>query len=111
MAKDLIADLVPFQPVVARSFAISDSLRVFGRLFWDSRDETVAVIVAVANARREVQPPVLTLTGTASGNRRQAELDTTLRLADLAPGSYVLRVSAKLANGQTAVREIPIQIR
>jgi VWFA-related protein len=111
MAKDLIADLVPFQPVVARSFAISDSLRVFGRLFWDSRDETVVVIVAVANARREVQPPVLTLTGTASGNRRQAELDTTLRLADLAPGSYVLRVSAKLANGQTAVREIPIQIR
>jgi VWFA-related protein len=112
MSKELIADLVPFQPVLTRSFAIADTIRVFGRLFWESRDETATVTVTLAGARRELQAPPMTLTGAvASGNRRQAELDTTLRLAELAPGDYVLRVSAKIGNGQTALKEIPISVR
>jgi VWFA-related protein len=112
MSKELIADLVPFQPVLTRSFAISDTIRVFGRLFWEGRDESAAVTVALAGARRELQAPPLTLAGVVTaGNRRQAELDTTLRLAELAPGDYVLRISAKLGNGQTAMREVPLTLR
>ena len=112
MSKELIADLVPFQPVLTRSFALSDTIRVFGRLFWDSREESVAVTVAIASGRREVQSPSLALPGKVlSANRRQADLDTTLRPAELAPGNYVLRVNATLANGQTALKEIPITLR
>jgi hypothetical protein len=110
MARDLIASLVPFQPRLERTFGASETLRVFARLFWESRDPSVGVTVTLAGRN---SPPAQTLTlesTVTTGNRRQAELDTMMPLADLAPGAYVLRVSAKLGNGQTAVREIPIEI-
>jgi VWFA-related protein len=111
MSKELIADLVPFQPVLTRSFAISDTIRVFGRLFWESRDASADVTVEVGNARSAVTRTLNVAGAVLSGNRRQGEIDVTLRPAELAPGDYVLRVSAKLGNGQTATREIPVTLR
>jgi VWFA-related protein len=111
MGGELIADVVPFQPRLTRVFAVTDTIRVFARLFWDSRDPTVAVTLTLAG-RRSSPPQTLTLTGAVvSGNRRQAELDTSMALTELAPGDYVLRVAAKLANGQVATREIPIGVK
>jgi VWFA-related protein len=111
MAKELIADLVPFQPVLTRAFAVSDTLRVFGRVFWESRDASADVSVEIGSARSAVSK-TMTVTGAViSGNRRQGELDAALRLAELAPGDYVLRVNAKIGSGQSAVREIPISLR
>ena len=111
MSKELIAEIVPFQPVLTRSFALSDAVRVFGRLFWDSRETSANVTVEIGNARRSVTRS-LPVTGAAtSGTRYQGEFDVRLPLAELAPGDYVLRVSAKIASGPTAVKELPIQIR
>lgn len=110
MSKELIAELVPFQPVLTRAFAVSDEVRVFGRLFWDSRDTSADVTAEIGNARRSVTRS-LTVAGAAVSGSHQGELDARLPLAELAPGSYVLRVTAKIANGQTAARELPIQIR
>lgn len=111
MSKELIADLVPFQPVLTRTFALSDTVRVFSRLFWESRDASADVTVEIGNARTGVTK-TLTVTGAViSGNRRQGDIDASLRFPDLAPGNHVLRVTAKIGNGQTAVKELPIQIR
>ena len=72
----------------------------------------MGVTVAFASGGRDVLSPSLALPGKVlSANRRQADLDTTLRPAELAPGNYVLRVNATLANGQTALKEIPITLR
>ncbi len=111
MSKELIAELVPFQPVLTRAFAVSDELRVFGRLFWESRDPSAEVTVEIGNARRSVTRSLTVAGAAVSGSRHQGELDVRLPLAELAPGDYVLRVSAKISSGQTAVRELPIQIR
>jgi hypothetical protein len=36
-----IKDLVPFQPATSRTFAQTETLRVFARAFWGSKDATV----------------------------------------------------------------------
>ena len=111
MAKELIADLVPFQPVLTRTFALSDTVRVFGRVFWESRDASADVSVEIGSARAGVSKTLTVAGAVISGNRRQGELDASLRFAELAPGSYVLRVTAKIGSGQTALREIPLTLR
>jgi VWFA-related protein len=111
MSKELIADLVPFQPVLTRTFAVSDTLRVFGRVFWESRDASADVNVEIGSARSGVSKTLTVAGAVISGNRRQGELDATLRFAELAPGNYVLRVTARIGSGQSATREIPITLR
>jgi len=105
-----LKDLVPFQPTTTRMFEASDTLRVFDRLFWASRDETVTVTLSVAGT--PVPSQTLTLEGSRTANGRfDAALDTTLPLSDLPAGQYVLAIDAKLSNGQTARRTVAFEMR
>jgi VWFA-related protein len=107
---DAIKDLVPFQPTTSRVFAQTDTLRVFARAFWGSKDTAVTVTLRLTGPKSPA-PQTLNLNGMRAQNgKSEAVLDTTLPLTGLAPGSYQLEVSAK-AGGQTTRRIVPFSIR
>ena len=105
-----IKDLVPFQPATSRTFTQMDTLRVFARTFWGSKDTAVGVTLKLTGPTSPV-PSTLNLNGLrAQSGKSEAVLDTMLPLAGLRPGSYQLEVSAK-AGGQTAKRIVPFDVR
>jgi VWFA-related protein len=108
-----LRDVLPFQPTVSRAFAPSDTLRLFGRLFWGAADTAATVTIAIRRDGKVVgRPRMLAVDGAVSAPRRStAVLDTTLPLAGLSPGAYVLTIAAHLSAGKTAVREIPFTVR
>ena len=106
---DHIRSLVPFQPLTTRTFTLADTVRVFAPVFWGSKDP-VDVTVAV-NGARPVPPQHVTLTGTPSvGGRRQANVDVTLPLKDLAPGPCTIEVTAVVHGGKPVQRVVPCVI-
>ncbi|HKW02066.1 MAG TPA: VWA domain-containing protein [Vicinamibacterales bacterium] len=106
---DAIKDLVPFQPTTSRVFSQTDTLRVFARAFWGTKDAAVEVTLALTGTGSA--PRRLTLNGVKDQNgRSETVLDTTLPLAGLAPGKYQLDVSAKIGK-QTTKRTVPIEVR
>ena len=105
LGTDAIRALVPFQPTTIRTFAASDTLRLYGRLFWAAKDGAADVTVSIKGAATPA-PQTLHLTGSSAG----AAIDATLPLAGLPSGQYML-ISARLPNGRTTARAIPIEIR
>ena len=106
---DAIKDLVPFQPTTSRTFAATDTLRVYSRLFWGTKDASVDVTLTVPDS--SVAPRAFTLTGMKDRRgKSEAVLDTTLPLAGLAPGKYQLDITAKIGK-PTAKRVVPIEVR
>jgi hypothetical protein len=106
---DLIRGLVPFQPTTTRAFVAADTLRIFMRMFWESKDDNVELTFGVTGPK-EIAARTLSLAAAADGNRKQAAFETTLPLLDLPPGQYVLHVEARLPNRQRARRGVPFQI-
>jgi len=107
---DAIKDLVPFQPTTSRVFGQTDTLRVFARAFWGSKDTAVTVTLRLTGPTSPA-PQTLNLNGLrAQSGKSEAVLDTPLALAGLAPGAYQLEVSAKVG-GQTAKRLVPFDVR
>ena len=105
-----IKDLVPFQPATSRTFAQTDTLRVFARAFWGSKDTAVSVTIKITGPSSPALR-TLDLNGLrAQSGTSEAVLDTMLPLTELAPGSYQLEVSAKVG-GQTARRIVPFSVR
>jgi hypothetical protein len=108
---DFIRSLVPFQPTTSRTFARTDTLRVFAKAFWKSQDEAVTAAVTL-NGDSPGVAKAFTLPGTLEKDgHRRATLDTTLSLNDLSPGSYLLRVDVHSPKQKPAVREIPIEVK
>jgi VWFA-related protein len=110
MRADVIKDLVPFQPTTTRTFSPGDSLRIFGRVFWGAKDLVVDVTVSIQGSNLAPQNMHIAATPGIAAHR-EAILDTTVRLTDLASGSYTLRVDARLPNGQTARRDVAFTMR
>jgi VWFA-related protein len=106
-----IKELVPFQPTTSRVFSVGDTLRVFARAFWGSKDTATTATVTLTGPST-ASPRSIALTGArdASGHS-SATLDTTVPLAGLAPGKYVLEVSVKAASASVNARAIPIEIK
>jgi len=103
--------LVPFQPTTMRVFRAGDTLRVYARAFWGSKGDVVSVTVG-ATGPTTVPPRTFDLTAARDkGGPAQATLDTAFALNALAPGQYQLDVGATLANGQTAKRVVPFEVR
>jgi hypothetical protein len=104
-----IAAVVPFQPTTSRSFARADTLRVFGRAFWRSRDPIVVTMglkgVASASSQVALQP----FPGVRGG--QAATFDAPLPLNQLAPGAYVLEITARPKGGAPVTREMPFVVR
>jgi hypothetical protein len=110
---EVIKPLVPFQPTTTRTFAATDTLRVFDRLFWGSKDADADVTLTITGATG-LTPQVVHVTGTpAAGNasHREGTLTALVPLKDLAAGAYTLRIEGKLANGQTARRDVPFEVK
>jgi VWFA-related protein len=108
---EFIRPFVPFQPTTARTFSPADTVRVFANAFWKSDDEAVTADISVKGA-----PAFTTRTVTLPGRaikdgHRQATLDTTLPLKDLAPGSYVLHVEVHAAKRKPAARDVPFEVK
>jgi VWFA-related protein len=109
---DAIKTLVPFQPTTTRSFKATDTLRVFGRLFWGSKDAAADVTLTIADAAGRA-PQVLSVPGApAAGNasRHEGTLTTLVPLRGLAVGTYTLRVEARLASGQVARKDVAFEV-
>jgi VWFA-related protein len=106
---DAIKDLVPFQPTTSRTFAATDTLRVYARLFWGTKDPAADVTLTLIGAPSA--PRTLTLTGVKDQNgRSEAVLDTTLPLTGLAPGKYQIELIAKIVKQMTK-KVVPIDVR
>jgi VWFA-related protein len=108
---DRARGLVPFQPTTARTFTSNEALRIYLTGAWRSPATALEVEVSISGGSA---PRIRQFTAPATvavGGRRKADVDTVLPLADLAPGSYVLRVEARLSKGKPASREIPLDIR
>jgi VWFA-related protein len=107
-----LKDLVPFQPTTSRTFAATDTLQLFAPLSWASADTSVAVNISIRRddeivMRRSVQVPGLAIRGA----HRQAVCTVSLPLTEIAAGSYVLELVARLANGQAATRDVAFDLR
>jgi VWFA-related protein len=92
--------LVPFQPVTDRVFASSDTLRLFGRVYWKDKK----------------MQPALSLTidgGPASHPAMSADgaVITQLPLTNLTAGPHRLTIEASLPNGKRASRDVMFEVR
>jgi len=106
MGLDSIGEIAPFQPTTLRTFARSDTVKVFARAYWKKDAGPVTATLRLVGS--ETAPRVFTLAGEVGheGGRR-AVLETSLPLDGLAPGGYVLRVEAGLPGGHSTMREVP----
>lgn len=107
---DRARSLVPFQPTTDRAFRSTDSLRVFLSAAWRSRTTSLSAEVTISGSGApRVRHLAVDAAVTAAGGRT-ARIDTVVPLADLAPGAYVLTVSAAPGKGKPAERAIPFTI-
>jgi hypothetical protein len=104
-----MASLVPFQPTPGRAFASTDTLRIFGRLFWRSKD-TPVVTIAIKTVPASLKNVAVRLSPDAKGHQEGA-FDTTMALAGLTPGRYVLAITGKLGTAKPVTREVPLVVR
>jgi hypothetical protein len=109
MNAQFLTAVVPFQPTTSRTFAATDTLRVFGRAFWRDKAEA-AVTVAIKGAPETLQQVALSaLPGIKGG--QQGAFDAEVPLRPLVSGSYLLVVTAQLKSGKPVVREVPFAVR
>jgi hypothetical protein len=105
----IIAKLLPFQPTTSRQFTSADTLKLFARLFWKSKDQPV-VTLTIAGAGAPVTMTPTIKTQTVDG-RQEAVLDTSVPLKSLAAGAYRLTIDARLSNRQSVSRVIPFEVK
>jgi VWFA-related protein len=112
LGADAIRGLVPFLPTTTRTFGPGDTLQVCAPVFWGSKDAGLEVSLTILHDASTVATRHLPATASSSGdNRHQATVTTSVPLAGLAPGSYVLELGARLPNGQVAMRALPFDVR
>lgn len=110
MSAELLKTYLPLQPTTTRTFAVSDTLRVFARFFWRTGDEAIQVSLAV---RGPTAFPTQSArnAGQVTASWHIAVLDAGLPLKSFGPGSYTLEVTGALANGQTVKQELPFEVK
>lgn len=108
---DYLRGLVPFQPIVSRTFSASDTLRLFARASWKSHLDSASATVAITGPTPKYLPE-LTLKGRPRRDEHfDATLDTELPLDGLQPGNYVITVTIAVPARGTVVRDVPVTIK
>lgn len=114
--------LVPIQPTMARVFAPADTLQIFAPMFWRDRTATIgssqSVVVSV-NVKRgssvvlqtRADVPAEWLTNPSTSRTLTAQLSGTVPLRQLAPGPYLLDLTARLRSGSVGHKEVAFEIR
>lgn len=111
MNREAITALVPFQPITTRTFAATDMLRVFGRVFWRSKSTDLpAVAFDITPRAAAVNQPKVTMSAGPNGHQEAAFVGT-VSLSGLVPGRYVLEVSARLGSAKPVTREVPFLVQ
>jgi hypothetical protein len=106
---DILKPVVPFQPTTTRTFAVTDTLRVYGRAFWRDKAEA-EVMISIKNVPGTLRQAALSaLPGIKGG--QQGAFDAEVPLKQLAPGSYLLVVTAQLKGRGVVRREIPFVLQ
>ena len=106
----VLRNLVPFQPTTDRAFARTDTLRVFAPVFWGTPDDAVEVTMSVSGDGT-IPPRTEHVAGkSGAGGARRGALDTTLALDSLAPGHYVLELSAHVGSSPVARRDVAFDV-
>ena len=110
MGLDSLKGIVPFQPTTSRTFAASETLRVYSRVTWGGDDDRAAVRLSVTGhegspVRESTIPGRL-----VSPGRKLGELDVTVPLNGLAAGDHVLTIEAVQGN-KSVTRQVPFEIR
>jgi len=108
---DRIRGVVPFQPTTSRVFTPADQLRVFLTGAWRSSTTVLNVNIDISGGPAPLKRHFAVNAESAAGGGRQARIDSTVPLADLGPGSYVLSVSASAGKDKPFTRAIPFVIR
>lgn len=112
LGADAIATLVPFQPTTSRTFTPNDTLHFYAPLFWGSKDPSVEVTLAILRQGTSITSRHLAATTSdLPGNRHRGSVTTSVPLAGLVAGDYVLELAARLTNGHVAKSEVPFEIR
>jgi hypothetical protein len=99
-------DLLPLEPVLDRTFTAADTLRVFYDVWRRNPQDQVATSLEILDERfAHVRTAAEAVPAQATGH-----VDVDVPLEGLAPGAYVLRISAA-AKGDTDRREVGFVIR
>jgi hypothetical protein len=106
----VIKALVPFQPAASRTFSPADQLRVYGRVFWGSKDAHASATVGIRSVPASVQHVSLAI-NPAFKDHYTGVLDATLPLKGLVPGEYALELIVRLATGKPVTREVPFSVK
>jgi VWFA-related protein len=103
--------VLPFQPTLSREFAKAETLRLFVRLRWDIDEGEPAASVALRGEATVITRDAAIVPVAADGNEREGAVDTTIALADVPPGPYVLELTATLPNGDSVSRRVALEVR
>lgn len=108
---DRLRGLLPFQPTTRRAFGVGDVVRVFARASWKGAGPSLKATISIDGAP-DWAPLDLAVAGeSVSGAGLTAAIDRTIPLRGLAPGAYVLRLTARRATGEPVVRQVPFVIQ
>ncbi len=104
-------------PAVTRSFSANDQLTLFGEVYDNTRSDTAREVSMTTTLRNATGVVVRTAASKASPARADSRVGVSrfiaqMRLADLTPGRYVLRVEARgnFGDKPSASRDIPILV-
>jgi hypothetical protein len=117
--KGALAGLVPFQPTTDRTFAGTDTLRIFAPVFWRGggpvRGNNAATVTLsirqgtkILVERRDLLTPEAAAASMAQQSR--VSFTSTLPLKGVPPGNYVLTISAS-ASGRPGKREVAFSVK
>jgi len=120
--KGALNGLVPFQPTTDRDFSTTDTLRIFAPVFWRGNG-TASVTLSIRQGekvlveRRDMLEAAAVETAVSargfavpSSGQSRASFATSLPLAGVPAGEYVLTISAGVS-GQIAKREVAFRVR
>lgn len=109
---DRLRGIVPFPPTTSRTFTRQQRVRVHARATWGTNQTRLrgeVEIVGEPSMPGAVKSPIAVTTDRHRQHR--SFVDFTLPLSSLAPGTYVLRVTVALDNGERAIRAVPFNVR
>lgn len=117
---DFLRGLVPFQPILTREFAATDTLRLYARAEWKSSAIAATLGIRLTHADGTVMKtlPAESLAGTKRlDGHREVTVDAAFPLTGVAPGAYVLVTELQVEGWGTTsdkgrvLRAVPVTVR
>jgi len=111
MLPNAFGGLIPFQPTTARIFAASDTLRLFGHVYWKEKGVTPVVTMALTGPNGTKQSTARLIAQKPAADQQDAVVAAILPMQGLTAGKYHLAVSATLPGGKPVARDVLFEVR